>query len=105
MASSCGVASHKWMQRSTGSPYAHIFNFVGLFEVVYYLYMLSWQRCFVRPIFAWSSIGGTHLFCHRCGLFDLFFLFAGHVYPRFLHLLLRLRDYHASVVYRGNFAF
>ena len=65
------------------SPYARIFNLpVGYF-----------------------GVGGAYLFRHRRGLFDLFFLFAGHLYPRILHLLLGLCDYHASVVYRGNFAF
>jgi len=89
------------------SPYARIFNLpVGYFGVVYYLlHVVLCSTACVRPILAWSSIGGAHLFRHRRGLFDLFFLFAGHVYPRVLHLLLGLCDYHASVVYRGNFAF
>ncbi len=90
------------------SPYARIFNLpVGYFGVVYYLYMfvLGSTACRLRPILAWSSIGGAYLFRHRCRLFDLFFIFAGHVYPRVLHLLLRVCDYHTSVVYRGNFTF
>lgn len=95
------------MQRSCEQSLCTHLQFTGrlLWGCVLLVHVVLGSTACVRPILAWSSIGGAYLFRHRRGLFDLFFLFAGHLYPRILHLLLGLCDYHASVVYRGNFAF